>query len=201
MSSAIDLDTPSTRRAHGSEWRLRRVGWVAMLAVVALGVSLGEGLIVLRAVALYAAMLAILRVSGKRTLGEMTPFDFVLLLMLSELTQPSIVGSEGNLGTGLLAIVVLVGADIVAGFATWKSKGLDKLMNGAPLVIVRNGETLDDRLAAEHIEPDEVLAAARRVGLTRMDQIELAVLETDGDISIVPAPSRLARFRRRSRTS
>lgn len=195
----MSIENARTRRAQRLEWRVQRASWGLMALVVALGCALGEGMVVMRGALLYVVMLVILRVSGKRTVGQLTAFDLVLLLMLSEFTQQTVVGDHPSWGVGLLAVVVLVGIDVLMGWATARSEKLDRMVDGAPLVIVSRGTALHDRLAKEHLNLDEVLAAARREGLERLDQIELAVLEADGRISIITRKRAIFR-RARSRT-
>ncbi|MFO0749527.1 MAG: DUF421 domain-containing protein [Myxococcota bacterium] len=187
-------DTAVVDRSQRREWLAQRLTWAAMAVAIAVAAALGAGTIVLRGVGMYLFMLVILRMSGKRTVGQLTAFDLILLLMISELTQPIVVGSDETPGSGLLAITVFVAVDVVMGFATWRWKRLDRLVEGVPLVVVIRGQALLERLAKEHLGEDELIVAARAHGLSSVAQIELAVLEADGHISIVPRPR--GRFRR-----
>lgn len=142
---------------------------------------------VVRALAIYLALLIILRGSGKRSLAQITTFDFVLLLILGEATQQALIGDDYSITTGVLLIVSLVGIDMVLTFVKQHSPKIDKLIEGMPLVIVDHGEPLRERMRKSRVDEGDILAAAReRQGLERMDQIKYAVLERSGGISIIP---------------
>jgi uncharacterized membrane protein YcaP (DUF421 family) len=142
---------------------------------------------VIRAAAIYFALLLILRGSGKRSLAQVTSFDFVLLLILGEATQQALIGDDYSITTGVLLIVSLVGIDMSLSFIKVKSRRLDRLLEGRPVLIVANGEPLEERMREERVDLDDVLCAAReKQGLERLDQIKYAVLERSGGISIIP---------------
>jgi uncharacterized membrane protein YcaP (DUF421 family) len=142
---------------------------------------------VLRAVAIYLGLLIILRCSGKRSLAQITTFDFVLLLVLGESTQQALIGDDFSITTGLLLIGSLVGIDITFSFLKERSAWFDRWVDGLPLVIVADGRPLHDRMRQSRVDEGDILAAAReRQGLERIDQIKYAVLERSGAISIVP---------------
>lgn len=139
-----------------------------------------------RALGIYVALMIILRGSGQRSLSQITSFDFVLLLILGESTQQALVGDDFSFTTGILLIGSLVGIDMTLAVVKQRSKTLDRLMEGLPLVIVEDGTPLKDRMDRLRIDESDVLAAAReRRGLERMDQIKYAVLERSGGISII----------------
>lgn len=142
---------------------------------------------VLRALVMYLFLLIIFRITGKRTLGQSTTFDFVLLLIIGEATQQALLGNDFSLTNAVIVITTLVLIDV--GIAFWKqrSQTMDKLLDGMPLVIVDNGEPLKERMDRVRIDEEDILSAARRTqGLERMEQIKYAVLERSGDISIIP---------------
>jgi uncharacterized membrane protein YcaP (DUF421 family) len=142
---------------------------------------------VLRAAAIYLVLLVLFRIAGKRTLSDVTTFDFVLLLIVSEATQQALLGEDFSLINAFLVIITLIGIDIA--FSLWVQRWpwLSKWMEGVPLVIVEHGQPLRDRMRRSRVSEDEVLTAAReRQGLARMDQIQYAVLERSGGISIIP---------------
>jgi uncharacterized membrane protein YcaP (DUF421 family) len=141
----------------------------------------------LRALTIYFALMIIFRFSGKRTLSESTPFDFVLLLIIAETTQQALLGQDYSVTNALLLIITLVGTDILLSHLKqhWPSAAV--LIEGLPLVIVENGRPLEERMTKARVDNEDVLSAARQLqGLERMDQIEYAVLERTGKISIVP---------------
>jgi uncharacterized membrane protein YcaP (DUF421 family) len=142
---------------------------------------------VIRAVAIYFGLLLILRGSGKRSLAQVTSFDFVLLLILGEATQQALIGDDFSITTGLLLIASLIGIDMTLSFVKLKSRLLDRWMEGRPVLIVANGEPLQDRMRQERVDLDDILSAAReKQGLERLEQIKYAVLERSGGISIIP---------------
>jgi uncharacterized membrane protein YcaP (DUF421 family) len=146
---------------------------------------------ILRAASIYLILLVILRLSGRRTMGEMTAFDFVLLLIIAETTQQALLGEDFSITNAVLLITTLVFIDIVMSVLKSRFGRLDRIIDGIPTVLVENGRPLKDRLSKSRVDEHDVLAAARRLrGLERMDQIKYAVLETDGDISIIPRDGR-----------
>jgi uncharacterized membrane protein YcaP (DUF421 family) len=146
--------------------------------------------IVVRGVVVYLLLLVVFRVGGKRSLSQATTFDFVLLLIIAETTQEALVGDDGSMTAALLLIVTLVGFDILLSILKCRYQRLDELIEGAPMVIVRDGRPLAHRMTKERVDEEDVLCAAREAhGLERMDQIKHAVLERSGGISIIPRTS------------
>lgn len=142
---------------------------------------------VLRALAVYAFLLVVFRAMGKRSLSQITMFDFLLLLIISEAVQNAMIGNDYSLTNSFLVILTLVGADLGLSFLKRWSPRLDRWAEDLPLVIVEDGRPLQDRLAMARVDEDDILEEARRLqGLERMDQIKYAVLERSGGISIIP---------------
>ncbi|HET6380027.1 MAG TPA: YetF domain-containing protein [candidate division Zixibacteria bacterium] len=144
---------------------------------------------VLRAVAIYAVLLVVFRIAGKRALSQITTFDFVLILVIGEATQQALLGSDFSLTNAALVIVTLVGLDIGLSLLTSKLPGLKPWVEDVPLVIVEDGRMLKDRMAKSRVDEADILEEARRLqGLERLEQIKYAVLERNGGISIIPKP-------------
>ena len=142
---------------------------------------------VLRAATIYIALMIIMRVAGKRSLAQITTFDFVLLLIIGEATQQALLGQDFSVTNAVIVIVTLVGLDIGLSLIKRHSKTIDKVLDDVPLVIVEDGVPLKDRMAKARVDEEDVLSAARHLqGLERLDQIRYAVLERSGGISIVP---------------
>lgn len=142
---------------------------------------------VVRALVVYILLVVIFRIAGKRALAQITTFDFVLLLIIAEAIQNGMVGQDYSLTNAFLLVVTLLGLDI--GMSIWKqrSKRVEKLLEGTPLVIVEEGRLLQDRMQKARVDESEILSRAREMhGLERMDQIQYAVLERSGGISIIP---------------
>lgn len=141
----------------------------------------------LRALIVYVLVFIILRMAGKRTLGEMTAFDLVLLLIISEAVQNALVDDDKSITGSILVILTLVFADILVSLATNRFRMVDSIVNGIPLIVLENGKPLKDRMQMARLQEDDILEAARRSqGLESLTQIKYAVLEKDGSISIIP---------------
>lgn len=146
--------------------------------------------LVFRAATIYIIIFIILRISGKRTLGEMTTFDLVLLLIISESTQNALINDDKSIVGSALVISTLVGIDIIVSYLTRRFKVADRLLNNVPVIILQNGTPLWDRMKKLRVEVDDILEAARKnQGIESLDQIKFAVLEKDGEISILPKDS------------
>ena len=142
---------------------------------------------VIRGLIVYLFLFLVFRVAGKRTLSEATAFDLVLLLIISETTQQAMVDNDHSMTNGAILILTLVGADILFSLAKQWIPTLDPIMDGTAVIVVRDGQVLEDRLNRERIDRNDILEAARsQMGLEDLDQIKLAVLERGGEISIVP---------------
>jgi len=145
---------------------------------------------VLRALTVYFVVLMVFRLAGRRTLMQMTSFDFVLLLIISEACQNAMVGEDYSITSGMLAVITLVGADILLSYWKHRSAAVERWLDGMPMVIVENGIPLKPLMDRARIDEADVLAAARQgAGLERMDQIKYAVLEVSGGISVIPKNS------------
>jgi len=145
--------------------------------------------VVIRALAIYIFLLIVIRFAGKRSLAQMTTFDFILLLILSEATQQALIGSDYSLTKAFLVILTLVMAEIVLSLIKPKFPVLENWLDGTPTIIVENGKLLQDRMNWTRIDKEDILAAARESqGLERLEQIKYAVLEIGGGISIIPEP-------------
>jgi uncharacterized membrane protein YcaP (DUF421 family) len=142
---------------------------------------------VLRAIAIYAILLIIFRISGKRSLAQITTFDFVLLLVIGEATQQALLGDDFSMTNAFIVIVTLLGLDIALSLLKQRSPKIELLLDDTPLIIVEDGRPLKERMDKARIDESDVLTAARELqGLERMDQIKYAVLERSGGVSVIP---------------
>jgi uncharacterized membrane protein YcaP (DUF421 family) len=142
---------------------------------------------VVRAAAVYLVLLLLFRIVGKRSLGETGAFDFVLLLIIAEATQQAMIDDDNSMTNAFLIIVTLLGLNI--GFSLLKQRWplVDRLIDDVPVLIVVDGNPLKDRMDRARVDERDILQAARESqGLARLDQIQYAVLERDGAISVVP---------------
>jgi uncharacterized membrane protein YcaP (DUF421 family) len=142
---------------------------------------------VLRGAAVYIFLLIIFRIMGKRSLSDTTTFDFILLLIISEVTQQALVGEDNSITAAFILIVTLVSLDLSLSFLKDKFKPFGKFIEGTPLVVVDKGKPLKQRMKKSRVDNEDIMEAARlNFGLERMEQIKYAVLEKDGSISIIP---------------
>ena len=142
---------------------------------------------VLRALAIYVILMIIFRISGKRSLAQITTFDFVLLLIIGEATQQALLGEDFSLTNAFIIIVTLVGIDIGLSLLQQRVPAIGPWVEAVPLILVNEGQVLKERMDRARISESDVLEAARiKQGLERMDQIKYAVLERSGKISIIP---------------
>jgi uncharacterized membrane protein YcaP (DUF421 family) len=142
---------------------------------------------VLRAVVMYLFLLVVFRIAGKRSLAELTTFDFLLLLILSETTQQAMVGNDHSMTNAFLLVITWLSVDIALSVVKQRFPRAEKWLEGVPVVIVADGRPLHDRMERLRVDEDDVLTAARRLhGLERLDQIKYAVLERSGGISVIP---------------
>lgn len=124
---------------------------------------------------------------GRRTLNETTTFDFVLLLIISEVTQQGLIGEDFSITTSVMLICTLMGLDLILTLLKQRYKSFDLVLEGAPLILVDHGKPLAKRMNKTQVDEDDILEAARLTfGLEKMSEIKYAVLEKDGAISIIP---------------
>jgi len=162
---------------------------------------LSLGLILLRTTVVYLILLVALRVAGKRAVGQMTPFDLVVLLVLSNAVQNAIIGPDTSLNGGLLAAFALLALDRGLDHLALRRGRVRQAVIGSPTLLVHDGQLIVAHLRAEGLTDDEVLQALREHGVGDLAGVKAAVLEVDGTISVVPrdAPSSHTRRRIRAR--
>lgn len=142
---------------------------------------------VLRGVAVYFVLLIVMRLSGRRTLAQVTPFDFVLLLIIAETTQQAILGDDLSITNATILIVTLFTVDILLSYLKQFSPAAALFLDGTPTVLISQGMPDTEAMRRTRVSLDDVMASAReKHGLRRLDDIEFAVLEIGGGISIVP---------------
>ena len=142
---------------------------------------------VIRAGVVYFMLLGVFRLAGNRSIGQITAFDFVLLLIISESIQQAMITSDFSLTNAFLVIVTLVGLDIMMSLWKQRSKRLERILDGVPVLLIENGKLNKHIMNKERVDEGDILAAAREYqGLERIDQIKFAVVEANGTISIVP---------------
>lgn len=156
--------------------------------------------IVGRSLVVYAAVLVGLRLGGRRELGQLTPFDLVVILLVANAVQNAMVGPDTTLQGGLVSAATLLAANAAVARLRLRSVRVRQLVEGVPVVLVQHGELVTANLRREGITEDEVVAAVREHGeIGDLTQVELAVLESDGSVSVVPMSANVQRTRRRLR--
>ena len=142
---------------------------------------------VIRAAAVYLGLLVLFRLSGNRSIGQITAFDFVLLLIISEAIQQAIVTNDYSMTNAFLIVVTLVGLDIMMSLWKQRSARFEKILDGVPVLLIENGKMRSDVMKKERVDENDILCAAREMhGLERLDQIKHAIVESSGGISIIP---------------
>jgi uncharacterized membrane protein YcaP (DUF421 family) len=143
--------------------------------------------LVLRATLVYIALLVIFRIAGKRALVQVTTFDFLLLLIISECTQQALLGQDYSVTGAIILVSTLLALEIILTWLKSRSERFERWLDGTPLVIVEEGRILRDRLAWLRVDEEDILEAAHiQHGLLRLDQIRYAIVERNGAIAIVP---------------
>jgi uncharacterized membrane protein YcaP (DUF421 family) len=178
----------SDRVCRNESWG-QRLGVVLLVAIVAAALAglVGERALVGRATLVYLFLLAVFRVSGRRTLAQVTTFDLILVLILGDATQQAVVGTDATIGAAVVAVSTLVLLDMGLSAAKYRWPAVDVVIDGLPLPVVEAGQLREARMAAERITRDDLLTAAREQhGLSALDEVAFAVIEQDGAISIVP---------------
>jgi len=139
--------------------------------------------IVVRTGVIYLLVLIGVRLSGKREVGQMTPFDLTLLLLLSNSVQNAMTGPDTSLLGGAVAAATLLILNYLVADVSGGSRRFRRLIQGEPSLLVHDGQVIESHKAREHVSMDELHRALREHGIERCDQVALAVLEVDGSIS------------------
>jgi uncharacterized membrane protein YcaP (DUF421 family) len=141
---------------------------------------------VVRAVVVYAFLIVILRITGKRQVGQLAPFDLVLLLVLSNAVQNAMNGGDNSLTGGLISATTLVTLNWIVGWATYRSKWLEKLIEGRPIVLIHDGQINYDALKQVKMMMHELKAALRAEGYGREAEVRCAMVENNGRVTVIP---------------
>lgn len=141
--------------------------------------------IVLRATAMFFIVYLLLRLLGKRELGQMAPFEVVTLVVMGDLIQQGITHNDYSLTGATLAICTFAFWGVVLGWVSYLFPRLRKALEGEPRIIVRDGQLLTDNLRRDRMTRDEVESEMRLAGIARMDDVAWAILETNGKISFI----------------
>jgi uncharacterized membrane protein YcaP (DUF421 family) len=159
------------------------------------GISLLE--ITLRTLVVYLVVVLGLRFFGKRELGQMTPFDLVLILTLSNSVQNAMTGPDTSLAGGLVSAGTLLASNWLVNMAGSRMPWVRTWLVGNPSLLLHEGKLVPERMRREGITQDELLMAAREHGINSLEDVREAVLEVDGTISIIPGSAESYKSHRR----
>ena len=140
---------------------------------------------IVRGIIVYVFLLVLIRISGKRQVGQLAPFDLVLLLVLSNAVQNAMNGGDNSVLGGLISAMTLVGLNYTIGYATYRSKKLEAFIEGRPLLIVHDGKLFEDVMASAQLTHHELNSALRQAGCLSIANVRTAILENNGSISVV----------------
>jgi uncharacterized membrane protein YcaP (DUF421 family) len=140
--------------------------------------------LVVRGIVVYLVLFALLRFIGKKHVGELSPFDLVVLLIISETVDGSLIGEDHSLTGGLISAATLVLVVQIVGYLTWRFRSVEKFIEGVPRVLIRHGEVQHAALDQERVTLSELIEAMRREGHSSVTNIRFAILETDGSITM-----------------
>jgi len=145
---------------------------------------------VIRTAVAWLGLVVLIRLSGRRTLGEMSPVDFVVLLISGDMIQQALLGEDASLTSGFLVVLTLLLLSSI--YAKVKSRwpAFARAVEGVPTVLVRNGVPDEEQLRASRVAMDDVMEALRKEGLADLEEVRFAVLETSGVISVIPRSGR-----------
>lgn len=149
--------------------------------------DLGSSLVdvAIRTGIIYVVLITGLRIAGKREVGQLSIFDLIVLLVIADAVQNAMVGQNATLAGGIVAAITLLTMDRLLNLVTGRVPRVRQLLEGEPQVLIRDGVVLEDALRKEGIDDDDLAAALRRQGVLDPTEVRLAVLETDGSISVV----------------
>ena len=141
---------------------------------------------IVRGLLVFGFVLLFLRLSGKRQVGQMTPFDLVLLLLISNAVQNAMNGGDNSITAGVILAASLIGADLAIGAATRRFRKIETLIEGQPELLVHNGCVLPHALKRAGMTHHDLMAGLRVSGVASIEDVHAAVLETNGRISVIP---------------
>ncbi len=141
--------------------------------------------IALRSAIIFGVILIGMRLTGKREIGQMTPFDLVLLLLISNAVQNAMTGPDTSVTGGLVAAGTLFVANIIITRVVWRFGKARRWVEGTPTLLIHDGNMVKKNLMKERITHEELHQALREHGITKIEEVHLAVLEIDGSISVL----------------
>jgi uncharacterized membrane protein YcaP (DUF421 family) len=141
--------------------------------------------LIIRAVVVYFSVLLLLRSGGKRQIGQMGPTEFVAVLLISNAVQNAMNAGDNSLIGGIILAVTLVGLSCLISYLTFRFKSAEKLFEGVPTLIVHNGKRLEENMRKEQLTDSELRSLIRKQGVNGLTEIDTAILEPDGTLTII----------------
>ena len=145
--------------------------------------------LIVRSVIIYALLIVLLRITGKRQVGQLAPFDLVLLLVLSNAVQNAMNGGDNSVTAGFISAVTLIGLNYGIGYLTFRNKRLEVLIEGQPEVLIHNGKLFEKVMARAQLTHHELNAALRQEGCVSVADVHCAILENNGTITVHQRPA------------
>ncbi len=142
--------------------------------------------LILRGVIVYIFLIILLRVTGKRQIGQLAPFDLVLLLVLSNSVQNAMNGGDNSVIGGMISATTLILLNAFVGRLTYKNKRLERIIEGRAEILIHNGKLYEDIMQKEKITHHELMSALRAEGCNTIDEVHCAILENTGQITVHP---------------
>jgi uncharacterized membrane protein YcaP (DUF421 family) len=143
---------------------------------------------VIRGAVVYCLLLVMVRLSGRRTVGQFTPFDLLVVMLLSEAVSNSLTGSDESLPGGLIVAATLITLNILVAVSTARNRKFADLMDGKPLLLARNGVIFDDVRKAARLSEDDIQQALHEADCP-LEKVQCIFLEADGSISVLQKTS------------
>lgn len=140
--------------------------------------------LVVRAIVVYVVLLLLIRLTGKRQIGQFSPYDLVLLLILSNAVQNSMNAGDNSLVGGLIIALTLLVLNYLVGLLTFKSKRIEAFIDGRPQLLIHDGKLFEDVLESAKVTHAELMSSLRESGYFSIADVQLAILETNGRISV-----------------
>jgi uncharacterized membrane protein YcaP (DUF421 family) len=141
---------------------------------------------VFRSVVIYLFFVLVFRLMGKRQVGQLTPFDLIVLLIISNVVQNAVIGNDNSLGGGLIGAITIFALNYAFVEVTYRSKRGRHFLEPYPTVLIHDGRIIEEHLHRERISRDDLHGALRRAGLVEASEVRFAVLEANGGISVIP---------------
>lgn len=144
--------------------------------------------LIVRSLIVYVFLLILIRLTGKRQVGQLAPFDLILLLVLSNAVQNAMNGGDNSVQAGLISAVTLVALNYAIGYATFRSKRIEAIVEGRPQLLIHNGKLYKDVMEQQRLTQHELDAALRRQGVNDIGHVHMAMIENNGEITVQLKP-------------